>query len=133
VFSVGLEFFFAGAREKPVAAIVRKKYRLRFPQKPGGRQPSAYEFQSLDFPAPERRFDTFYADFLPVSAREPLQRHHHVGAEFIYVLRGALKLDIGEDEYVLEEGDSIYFDPNVPHGYRRQGARACSAIVVAAG
>ena len=29
VFSVGLEFFFAGAREKPVMAIVRRKERLQ--------------------------------------------------------------------------------------------------------
>ena len=38
VFSVDLEFFFAGAREKPVVAVVRKAHRVRLPERPGARQ-----------------------------------------------------------------------------------------------
>ena len=39
VFSVGLEFFFAGAREKPLIAVVRKADRVRLPIDPApGRQ-----------------------------------------------------------------------------------------------
>src|SRR5215218_7992830 len=34
VFSVGLEFFFAGAREKPLIAVVRKDQRVRLPERP---------------------------------------------------------------------------------------------------
>ena len=56
VFSVGLEFFFAGAREKPLVAVVRKAQRVRLPDKPGARQ-VAYRFESLDYPAAERRFN----------------------------------------------------------------------------
>ena len=41
VFSVGLDFFFAGARDKPVLGIVRRKERLRFPERPGGRSCTA--------------------------------------------------------------------------------------------
>ena len=57
VFSVGLEFFFAGAREKPLVAVVRKSQRIRLPDKPGARQ-VAYRFESLDYPAAERRFNS---------------------------------------------------------------------------
>src|SRR3954467_5285622 len=46
VFSVGLEFFFAGAREKPLVAIVRKDQRIRLPERAGGR-PGTYQFESL--------------------------------------------------------------------------------------
>src|SRR6186997_3645949 len=35
VFSVGLEFFFSGAREKPLVAVVRKKERIQLPDRPG--------------------------------------------------------------------------------------------------
>ena len=34
VFSVDLQYFLSGAREKPVMAIVRQKERLKFPEKP---------------------------------------------------------------------------------------------------
>ena len=53
VFGVGLEHFFAEAREKPVMAVVRRADRVRLPEKPDG-EPSAYGFECLDYPATER-------------------------------------------------------------------------------
>ena len=44
VFSVGLDFFFSGSRDKPVVAVVRHKDRLWFPEKPGARDVT-YEFE----------------------------------------------------------------------------------------
>jgi hypothetical protein len=35
----------------------------------------------------------------------------------------------GED-YLLDGGDSVYFNSTRPHSYRRIGARPCSALVV---
>src|SRR5512138_723330 len=66
VFGVGLDFFFAGAREKPVIAVVRKAERVQLPERPGARQ-VAYRFESLDYPATERRFNSYYAEFLPAA------------------------------------------------------------------
>ena len=129
VFSVDLEFFFAGAREKPVAAVVRKKQRVRLPERVDGH--SAYRFESLDYAVTERRFNSYYAEFLPV-AREPIRLHDHPGVEFIYVLQGSLSIQIGADEHPLGVGDSMYFDSSVPHGYRRSSGRTCSAIIVTA-
>src|SRR4051794_32095418 len=117
VFSVGLEFFFAGAREKPLIAVVRKSERVRLPDRPGAHK-VAYRFESLDFPATERRFNSYYAEFFPV-APEDLRPHEHGGAEFIYVLVGTLSVHIGGEEYALAPGDSMYFDSGVPHAYRR--------------
>lgn len=131
VFGVGLDYFFVGAREKPVVGIVRRRERLRFPEKQGARE-AAFHFESLDFAAVERRFNAFLADFPQVSV-ERMRRHQHPGGEFLYVLRGTLALHIGDDEHVLEADDSIYFDSSVPHGYRRQGPRVCNALVVTAG
>jgi transcriptional regulator with XRE-family HTH domain len=131
VFSVGLEFFFAGAREKPLIAIVRKTERVRLPERAGARQ-VAYRFESLDYPATERRFNSYYAEFLPAAPGE-LRPHAHPGAEFIYALAGTLSVLFDSDEHALEAGDSMYFDSSVPHAYRRSGGRTCSAIVVTTG
>src|SRR6476659_341111 len=79
VFAVGLEYFFAGARDKPVIGVVRRRDRLRFPDKPGTRDPS-YVFESLDYPATERRLSAYYAEFLPV-ATDKLRWHDHLGGE----------------------------------------------------
>ncbi|MCM3881143.1 MAG: XRE family transcriptional regulator [Vicinamibacterales bacterium] len=131
VFSVGLEFFFASAREKPLIAVVRKAQRVRLPERPGARQ-VAYRFESLDYPATERRFNSYYAEFLPAAA-DDLRPHTHPGVEFIYALVGTLSVHIGDDEYALHAGDSMYFDSTVPHSYRRSAGRACNAIVVTTG
>jgi transcriptional regulator with XRE-family HTH domain len=128
VFGVGLEFFFAGARDKPVVALVRKKDRLRFPEKAGMRE-RTYQFESLDYPAVERKFNAYYAEFFP-TAPEKLRLHTHTGAEFIYALRGTLTVHVAGEDHALGPGDSLYFDSIVPHGYRRSGGRVCSAIVV---
>ncbi len=131
VFSVGLDFFFAGTREKPLIAIVRKSDRVRLPDQAGARAP-AYRFESLDFPATERRFSSYYAEFLPVTP-DRLRPHVHTGVEFIYVVTGQLSVHVDDVEHVLATGDSIYFDANQPHAYRRSGGRACGAVVVTAG
>jgi transcriptional regulator with XRE-family HTH domain len=130
VFGVGLEYFFAGAREQPLVAVTRKSERVELPERQGTRE-SAYRFASLDYPATERRFNCYYAEFLPVAA-EKLRPHDHAGAEFIYVIQGTLSVHTDGGEHVLEAGDSMYFDSTVPHAYRRSGGRLCSAVVVTA-
>jgi transcriptional regulator with XRE-family HTH domain len=131
VFSVGLDYFIAADRDKPLVGISRHQERLRFPDKAGGKD-QAYEFESLDFPAVQRLLNSYFAEFFAV-APEKLRRHHHPGAEFIYVLSGALTLHIGDEEHTLEARDSIYFDSTVPHAYRKSGAKACCALVVTTG
>jgi transcriptional regulator with XRE-family HTH domain len=128
VFSVGLEFFFAGAREKPIVAVMRKSERVRLPEREDAHD-AAYRFESLDYRASERRFNSYYAEFLSV-APDALRPHAHPGVEFLYLLQGTLTVHVGDDAHVLHAGDSMYFDSGVPHGYRRSGTRACSAIVV---
>lgn len=39
----------------------------------------------------------------------------HKGQELNYVLRGSLRVIVGEREYYLRAGDSIYFDATLPH------------------
>jgi transcriptional regulator with XRE-family HTH domain len=130
VFGVGLEYFFAGAREKPLVAVVRKPERVQLPDRPGSPD-VAYRFEALDYPATERRFNCYYAEFFPVApdARRP---HDHPGVEFIYAIEGVLSVHVGVEEYTIAAGDSMYFDSSVPHAYRRRRGRRCSAVVVTA-
>ena len=39
----------------------------------------------------------------------------HGGQEFNFVLEGKLRVIVGDKDYFLREGDSIYFDPSLPH------------------
>jgi transcriptional regulator with XRE-family HTH domain len=128
VFSVGLEYFFADDQKRHVVGIVRRGERKRFPERPDGRDISFY-FESLDFAAVERKLSAYYAEFQPLQPGKA-RTHHHGGVEFLSVLRGKLELNIGTTAYVLDAGDSIYFDSSLPHSYRRVSQKPCSAIVV---
>jgi transcriptional regulator with XRE-family HTH domain len=130
VFSVGLEFFFADDPKRPIVAVVRRKERQRFPEKPDAGE-AAFHFECLDFPAVERKLNAYYAEFQPLAPAQ-VRLHQHPGVEFIYTICGKLGLRIGEEENSLEKGDAIYFDSNLPHGYRRVGNPLCAALVVTA-
>ncbi|AOZ92953.1 helix-turn-helix domain-containing protein [Paenibacillus crassostreae] len=43
---------------------------------------------------------------------------HSEGEEFTLVVSGKLEIVVGNDRYVLEEGDSIYYDATIPHRYK---------------
>lgn len=131
VFSVGLEYFFTDERKRHVVSVVRKDERIRLPERPGVEE-VAYHFESLDFKCNERRTSSYLADFEAIEP-EKLKPHQHPGSEFLHVMKGKLGLKIGLDDYELEAGDSIYFDPTVPHTYRRVGKTPCQAMIVTAG
>jgi transcriptional regulator with XRE-family HTH domain len=128
VFSVELDHFFA--RDHKAFAVVRKNDRMRFPERQGANAGSFY-FQSLDYPAEERRFNSYLAEFRGMVV-EDVKLHRHRGTEFIYVMEGKLGLYVRDEETTLEQGDSVSFDSGQLHGYRRVGRKRCQAVVVVA-
>jgi transcriptional regulator with XRE-family HTH domain len=52
----------------------------------------------------------------------------HEGEEFIHVLAGGIEIEYGKQVYVLDAGDSIYYDSIVPHQVRA-GADASARIL----
>jgi transcriptional regulator with XRE-family HTH domain len=129
VFSVGLEYFF-NPEPRPILEIVRRKDRLRFPESPDPGRAVSYSFESLDFPVPDRRLNSYFAEFEPLEP-EQVRAHEHAGIELLYVLTGRLELRTPEAVHELDEGDAVYFDCTVPHAYRRVGAERTTALVVA--
>ena len=47
---------------------------------------------------------------------KPIHTTTHYGQEFDLVIKGALKVKVGEHEEVLHEGDSIFYKSSTPHG-----------------
>ena len=54
----------------------------------------------------------------------------HGGQEFNYVLTGKVAVTIGRKKIILEEGDSIYFNPTIPHGQRAVDGDATFLTVI---
>lgn len=56
--------------------------------------------------------------FLFVARKGEVKPHHltHEGEEFIYVLEGEMKFQVGSTEYSLKKGDGLYFNSLEKHG-----------------
>lgn len=52
----------------------------------------------------------------------------HEGEECGIVIKGKLMVKMKDREYILEEGDSIYFDSTIPHRYINIGDEVCESI-----
>jgi len=44
-------------------------------------------------------------------------RHRHAGAEAVVVLRGNVRVEVGNDSHDLSPGDVVHFDASHPHAY----------------
>ena len=47
---------------------------------------------------------------------KPIHTTTHAGQEFDLVIRGAMKVRVGDHEEILREGDSIFYKSSTPHG-----------------
>jgi len=56
--------------------------------------------------------------------------YNHTGEEFGYVLEGEITVVIGNEEYVLKEGESIYFSSNLPHKIKNKTNKFAKAFWV---
>jgi len=55
----------------------------------------------------------------------PINTVTHAGQEFDLVVKGSMRIRIGEHEEVLHEGDSVFFKSSTPHGMIAVGGEDC--------
>jgi len=72
-----------------------------------------YHFQSLAYNFKGRTMEPMIVTLDPNEKPAALVTHN--GQEFNLVLEGSLHLLIGRHDFLLNAGDSIYFDPTIPH------------------
>ncbi len=56
--------------------------------------------------------------------------YRHVGEEVGYVLDGSLELKVADDTYIVEKGDSFFFNSDLEHSYRSHGEVNCRVLWV---
>lgn len=61
-----------------------------------------------------RHIEPFLIDIKPTT-NEALVLSSHEGEEFIYILDGSVKINYGKETFILETGESIYYDSIVDH------------------
>ena len=89
-----------------------------------------YEFKDLAYHFANEIMQPFLVTLDPSDKKADLVSHR--GEEFNLVLKGTVVVTFGDQEIVLEEGDSIYFNPNYPHGKRCGGDKPATFLTMIA-
>ena len=87
------------------------------------------EYHSLSKSKADRHMEPFIIDVAESSDNEFILSSHE-GEEFIMVMEGTMEINYGKDTYVLEEGDSIYYDSIVPHHVHAFEGQAAKILAV---
>lgn len=87
-----------------------------------------YDYSTLSFNFKGREMEPMLVNLVPEEEHPSLVSHS--GQEFNYVLEGKVVVVIGKKEILLEKGDCIYFNPQLPHGqYAVDGPAAFLTVI----
>jgi transcriptional regulator with XRE-family HTH domain len=87
-----------------------------------------YNYQSLAGKFAHKKAEPFIVTVDP--RREAPSFYSHPGQEFDFVLEGTVKISIRDNEVVLDEGDSIFFDSSYKHALEALNDKPVRMLVV---
>ena len=119
--ALNVPMFYFLIDDKKQSIIVRKNERrvLQFPK-----SHLTYELLSPDV---SRQIEMIRTQ-IEVGASSCSEPISHEGEECTLVMEGKMKIQIGDEFFTLEEGDSIYYFANIPHKITRIGEKALIII-----
>jgi len=83
----------------------------------------------LSLPDAYKQMEPFIIKFDP-GATSGSKQQQHFGQVFIYLIKGKIKISLNNKNYIMNEGDSIYFNSNVPHSFANINNQVSEAIWV---
>ena len=86
-----------------------------------------YSYESLAPDKANRLMEPFIVSLVPTQIQE---FSTHAGQEFIYVLEGEIKVQVGDRADSLKPGDAVYYDSNQPHSVRCAGTTPAKVLAV---
>jgi transcriptional regulator with XRE-family HTH domain len=127
---VGISYFFREEESRERAVVVRKHERKKtFRPIQAHHGDSGYKYEALAYTKNSKHMEPFWVEFEP-KKKEATSYLRHRGEEFIFLFRGRLAFHYDQQEIILDPGDSLYFESDVPHGFRALRSRKAQAIVV---
>ncbi|MDL2205948.1 cupin domain-containing protein [Eubacteriales bacterium OttesenSCG-928-N13] len=88
-----------------------------------------YVYKNLAYNFNHRKIEPLLVTVSP-GVNEELETNSHAGHEFDYVLSGSLRLIVGDNDIVLNAGDSAYYDSIHPHAMQAAGDEPCQFLAM---
>lgn len=118
---VSIGYFFDDETRLETSPVVKKNSRKTIS---ASNNNALYELLSHDL---NRKIEFLYIT-IKVGDHSHRDLVTHEGEECGIVIKGKLLVKMENEEYFLEEGDSIYFNSTIPHRYINIGDEICESI-----
>lgn len=120
-------YFISPGVEKPMT-VVRSDCRLAISRYGKRRSEQyGYSYESLAPEKANRFMEPFLITMVPTDAKE---LSTHDGQEFIFVLEGEMKAQVGDQVEILHAGDAVYYDSSCPHLVKCSGDKPTKILAV---
>jgi transcriptional regulator with XRE-family HTH domain len=106
--------------------LVRKDERPFFVTRDG--TAFGYAYESMAYKYPNRIMEPFMLT-LPLNPKKRTL-YQHEGEEILFVIQGTMKFFHGAEEYIVKEGDCLYFDASIPHFGESMGTENAKCFMV---
>lgn len=87
-----------------------------------------YRYETIAPTTRPKKMEPFVITLPPKTEEDT--RFDHEGEELFYVLSGKVKFFYGDKEYLLNKGDSAYFDSGIAHRGEWAGGKTAKALIV---
>lgn len=89
-------------------------------------------YQSLAYLFKNRNAEPFLveAPYDKEADNSEIVQRRHEGQEFDYILKGTLRMKIDDHEFIMNEGDSVYYDASHKHGMVATNGEPCLFLAV---
>jgi transcriptional regulator with XRE-family HTH domain len=87
-----------------------------------------YSYEAMAYSYPNKMMEPFILT-LPLS-RKKKTFYQHEGEEILFVIQGSMKFIHGNEEYIVNEGDCLYFDSSIPHFGESIGRKEVKCFMV---
>ncbi len=91
---------------------------------------NGYDYHWLSGDLADPKLSAFVLDF-PVTSDLDIKLLSHEGEEILYVLEGRIEFQIGEERFVLDQGDCVHLFGDRPHMGRNAGLGPARLLMVA--
>lgn len=88
-----------------------------------------YKYENLAEKFIHKKAEPFIVTVQPKDGDKP-STNTHPGQEFNYILEGVLKIYIHDNEIILNEGDSIFFDSSYEHAMEALGNKPARFMAI---
>ena len=120
-------YFISPGVDKPMA-VIRSGCRPAISRYGKGRSEQyGYFYESLAPEKANRFMEPFLITMVPTDVQD---LSTHDGQEFIFVLEGEMKAQVGDQVEVLRAGDAVYYDSNCPHLVKCAGDKPTKILAV---